>query len=65
MDLWLLELDYEKLISQVEGKMKKSDGVEKNIYLKHIIKELEKDLQIITNFKPILTTRPQLRRKIE
>ena len=65
MDLWLLELDYEKLISQVEGKMKKSDGVEQNMYLKHIIKELEKDLQIITNFKPILTTRPQLRRKIE
>ena len=65
MDLWLLELDYEKLISQVEAKMKKSDGVEKKMYLKHIIKELEKDLQMIANFKPILTIRSQLRRKIE
>ena len=64
MDLWLLELDYEKLISKVAAKKKKSDGEEKKMYLNHIIKELQKDLQMIANFKPILTIRPQLRRKI-
>ena len=64
MDLWLLELDYEKLISKVAAKKKKSDGEEKKMYLNHIIKELQKDLQMIANFKPILTIKPQLRRKI-
>ena len=52
MDLWLLELDYEKLISQVEAKMKKSDGVEKKIYLKHIIKEPE--LRIVASMASML-----------
>ena len=64
MDLWLLELDYEKLISKVAAKKKKSDGEAKKMYINHIIKELQKEVQMIANFKPIVTIRPQLRRKI-
>ena len=64
MDLWLLECDYKKLISKVAAKKKKSDGEAKKMNLNHIIKELQKDLQMIANFKPNVTIRPQLRRKI-
>jgi len=64
MDLWLLECSYKKLISKVSAKRKKNDGVEKRMYINHIIKELQKEVQIIANFKPIITIRPHLRRKI-
>ena len=63
MDLWLLETKYEALISEVYGKQKKGDGVWKKILINNIVRRLKEEVKIIKNFKPIVTVRPQLRRK--
>ena len=59
----MLETKYEKLISEVCAKRKKGDGVWKKIMISNIIRSLKEEVKIIKNFKPIVTVRPQIRRK--
>ena len=63
MDLWVLETKYEALISEVYGEKKKGDEVWKKILINNIIRSLKEEVKIIKNFKPIVTVRPQIRRK--
>ena len=55
MDLWLL--------SKVAAKKKKGDREAKRMFLNHIIKELETEVQIISNFRLNVTVRPLIRRR--